>query len=143
MDPIRDGLRRARGYLAAERDTTAELWRRTGPGVLDPETGEITRPGTKIWEGLVAATPLTRADRPISDGVQTVVPDQLEIAMPVEVVPEPGDTIKFVNSVMDPSLNGKEALITEVTSGSWLAKRTATAIRRDRISDEEWARLTG
>lgn len=141
--PMAAGLTRLREYLAFDRDTTGTLTRRTGDGVLNETTGIITRPTETIWTGKVSITEPNRSAQVAEYGHAEVIVDSLEISFPVTVDVRPGDVFTVATSVFDPTLNGKEMVVTGVTSGSWLAKRTAEAARRDRLPDGEWARLAG
>lgn len=138
------GLGRLRDYLAFDRDTTGTLYRRqAGAGVLNETTGIITRPLDTIWTGKVSVTEPNRAGTIAEYGHAEVSVDMLEISFPVTVDVRPGDVFTVATSVFDPTLTGKEMVVRSVSSGSWLAKRTADVSRRDRLPDGEWARLAG
>ncbi len=141
--PMAAGLSRLRDFLAFDRDSTGTLTRRTGPGVLNETTGIYTRPSSDIFTGKVSITEPNRTPTVAEYGHADVTVDILEIGFPVTVDVEPGDVFTVATSVFDPTLNGKDMVVVGVTSGSWLAKRTATAVRRDRLPDGEWARLVG
>jgi len=136
------GLGRLRSYLAFDRDSTITIYRRTaGDGVLNETTGVVTRPVDTIWTGKASITEPNRTATVAEYGHSVVSVDLLQVSMPHTVDVHPGDVIVVDSSVFDPSLDGKETVVVGVTSGSWLAKRTADVSRRDRLPDGEWARL--
>ena len=116
-----------RPVLATTRTATVTFRRFSGPPVFDPDTGSTDRPKTVVYSGEFRIQEHQVSSHETDAAAQQVTTHAYQVSGDVEFAPVIGD-MGSVDVCNDPTLVGRELLVTDVQRGSLLFERTFICI---------------
>lgn len=114
-----------RPVLATTRTATVTFTRFDGPSVHDPVTGTTSRPSITVYSGLFRIQEHQVSAHIDDAAAQQITTHAYQLSAAVEVDLQIND-MGLVNACDDPTLIGRELLVTDIQRGSLLFERTFT-----------------
>lgn len=114
-----------RPVLATTRTAQITFRRFSGPPVYNEETGDTTRPTTDVYVGMFRIQEHQISAHETDAAAQQITTHAYQVSGAVEVDLQIND-VGTVDTCDDPTLVGRDLLVTDIQRGSLLFERTIT-----------------